>query len=792
VTNQSDQRIIRIRLTIQGIVQGVGFRPFVYSLAKQKSLTGFVGNDSAGLFVEVQGKQIDLAVFSKELIKNKPPLAIIDSISESVKPVCEESGFIIVESENASGLSTPVSPDISLCEECYKELLNLDDRRYQYPFINCTNCGPRFTIIKDIPYDRPKTTMSQFEMCAECQQEYDDPLNRRYHAQPNACPVCGPSVWFVTGDQINEPENFSSPGFSSLEHTDPIFAAQQMIKLGNVVAIKGIGGFHLACDATSDEAVQKLRVRKGRIEKPFAVMVTDLESAKKIAHVNNQEAQLLLSRERPIVLLRKRNTNVDERISQFVAPGNDSIGVFLPYSPLHCLLVQDKPLVMTSGNMSDEPIVHANLEAKQRLAQLADGFLLHDREIHIVCDDSVTRILDNQEYPVRRSRGYAPMPVRLPEKIPSILATGGELKSTFCLTKENYAYLSQHIGDMGNMETIQAFESSVVHFKKLFRSDPEVIACDEHPGYLSSKWARKHADENNLLLVPVQHHHAHIASLMAEHGMSGEEQVLGVSFDGTGYGRDGAIWGGEILLSDYQSFERKGFLKYIPLPGGDAAIKRPYRIAIAHLWSAGVDWNENLPCVAACQKSEQKILRQQLEKNIQTVPTSSMGRLFDAVASILGIRQIVSYEAQAVIEMESMCYNIETEMIEKQFDSNRYQFKVIPGEPFKIDSAPVIKNIVEEFLNGTDRIVIAYRFHLSVARMITEVCMELRKTTKVNTVALSGGVFQNVLLTKLARANLQGQGFKVLIHRLVPPNDGGLSLGQAIIASKKLPSNRFR
>ncbi len=784
MTHQPDQVITRTRYRIQGIVQGVGFRPFVYSLAHQYSLTGFIGNDSAGIFVEVQGKPTDLDNFSQDLIRNKPPLAIIDSISESSQPACEESGFTIVESKNAPGLSTPVSPDISICEECFKELFTPEDRRYQYPFINCTNCGPRFTIIKDIPYDRPNTTMNQFEMCAECQQEYDDPLNRRYHAQPNACSVCGPSVWFVTGDQLNQPECFLNSDFSLLNNLDSISAAQQMINSGSTVAVKGIGGFHLACDATSDEAVQKLRVRKGRIEKPFAVMVADLESAKIIAQVNNQEAQLLLSRERPIVLLRKRKAEITELLSQLIAPGNDCIGIFLPYSPLHYLLLQNKPLVMTSGNLSDEPIVHDNVEAKKRLVRLADGFLLHDREIHIVCDDSVTRILDNQEYPVRRSRGYAPMPVRLSKTASSILATGGELKSTFCLTKDHYAYLSQHIGDMENLETIHAFENSVDHFNTLFRSAPEIIACDEHPGYLSSQWAKKHADENKLLLVPVQHHHAHIASLMAEHDLGGEEPVLGVCFDGTGYGRDGAIWGGEFLLADYQSFERKAFLKYISLPGGDAAIKRPYRTAMAHLWSAGLDWNENLPCVAACQKSEQKILRQQLEKKIQTVPTSSMGRLFDAVASILGIRQIVSYEAQAAIEMESMCYNIETELIKKPFDNNRYQFKVIPGDPFILDPSPVIKSIVEDFLNGTDRIVIAYWFHQSVARMITEVCLELRKTTKVKTVALSGGVFQNVLLTKLARANLQGQGFKVLIHRLVPPNDGGLSLGQAIIASK--------
>ena len=732
-----------------GIVQGVGFRPFVYSLAARHSLTGTVGNTSSGVIIEIQGVGEAARAFIDELRNSPPPLAVIDSIAIQDIDAKSDSGFVIVDSRAQPLASTPISPDIAVCAGCLREMFDPADRRYRYPFINCTNCGPRFTIIQDIPYDRPLTTMRAFPMCFECEAEYHDPGNRRFHAQPNACPVCGPQV-----------------SFGTLARDAAILAAIEALRDGRIVAIKGIGGFHLACDATNDLAVRTLRDRKGRGAKPFAMMARDLERVRRYAHVSDDEAQLLTAKERPIVLLRTRD---NPEISAAVAPGNKYLGFLLPYTPLHHLLLGERPLVMTSGNFSDEPIVKDNDEALSRLATLADAFLFHNRDIHVVCDDSVTRVFETRELPIRRSRGYSPMPVKLTHSGPTVLAVGGELKSTFCLTRDDNAYLSQHIGDMENLETLAAFEHAFAHFRALFRAEPERVICDLHPNYLSSRWAAEYAAKKQLPLIRVQHHHAHLASVMAEHGRDG--RVIGVIFDGTGYGTDGAIWGGEILCGGFDGFDRPMHLKYVPLPGGDASIKRPLRMALAHLWAAGIEWAPTLSPV------ELRILRRQLETGMNCVPTSSMGRLFDAFAALIGVRETVSYEAQAAIEMEAMCEGVTVD--------RGYRFSIEDGV---FDPAPLFKAALEDLRRNVQRAEIAASFHHAVADLVLHCCETARERSGINTVGLSGGVFQNTTLLKLVTEALARQEFEILTHRKVPPNDGGLALGQAAIGRRVGPA----
>ena len=739
-----------MRLSVKGVVQGVGFRPFVYSLALEHGLSGFVGNNSGGVFIEIEGHPRVLAAFQSDLIRRKPPLAHIDSVTtQSLAPLGEHT-FHIAESESQAAANTLISPDICLCDDCRRELFDPHDRRYRYPFINCTNCGPRFTIIRDIPYDRPLTTMAGFRMCPACEAEYRDPLNRRFHAQPNACPACGPQVWLedmrpATGDAIAD--------------------ARQRLAEGAIVAIKGIGGFHLACDAASDEALRRLRERKGRVDKPLALMAFDLDTVHAIAEVSGEEAQLLTSRERPIVLLRR---NPEAALSPLVAPGNPFIGVMLPYSPLHYLLLEGRgPLVMTSANYSDEPIVKDNDEARERLGALADAFVMHDRDIHAHCDDSVIRVFEGHELPIRRSRGYAPFPVKLPFETRPTLAVGGELKATFCLACEGYAFMSQHIGDMETLETLRAFERAVEHFVALFRCEPELIVGDLHPRYLSSRWAREHAAGKTY--IQVQHHHAHIAAVMAENGHAGSQPVIGFSFDGTGYGPDGAIWGGEVLLADYAEYKRASHLAYVPLPGGDAAVKRPYRAALAHLHAAGLEWGEDLPGVAACPPAERNVVAHQIRAGLNTAPTSSFGRLFDAVAALVGVRATVTYEAQAAIEFEAL--------IDPGVEDG-YIFEV--GKT-TFEAAPVIRAVAADLRAGVPVPAIAARFHNGVADLVLALSQRLRQEHGLNVVALSGGVFQNVALLERSLRRLRAVGFEVLIHRLVPPNDGGLALGQAML-----------
>ncbi len=797
---EEPQSLSARHIHITGVVQGVGFRPFVYNLATRLGLSGWVLNSSSGVEIEAIGPTAVLDDFVEQLRSEAPPLARIEHITVTDLPLSSiqhpassdqypvSNIFIIRHSEARPGEFQPISPDFAICDDCLRELFDPDDRRYRYPFINCTNCGPRFTIIRDIPYDRPKTTMAPFKMCPECQAEYDDPTDRRFHTQPNACPVCGPRVRFQIPNSRSQTPILNSQ-FSILDE-EAIQATRKILAEGGVVAVKGLGGFHLACDATNGEAVARLRERKGRVDKPFAIMSFDLETVERYCEVNQEERALLTSRERPIVLLRR---HPDSPISPLVAPGNRYLGVMLPYTPLHYLLlehtsIQDPrsniqhpasttwplALVMTSGNYSEEPIATDNDEALERLRSLADGFLLHDRDIHARCDDSVTRIFDGAELPIRRSRGYAPYPVHLPFPVQQVLAVGAELKNTFCLTRDRYAFLSQHIGDMENYETLRFFEQMVEQLKDTFHIEPEIVAHDMHPTYLSTQWAKSQISNIQYPISSIQHHHAHIAACMAGNGLTGERPVIGVAFDGTGYGTDGAIWGGEFLIADYASFRRAAHLKYVPLPGGDAAIRRPYRTALAHLWAAGIPWEEDLPPVAVVSSAERTVLARQLERELNIVPTSSIGRLFDAVSALAGVRQEINYEAQAAIELE---------MLVEEGAEEAYPFNL--GE--EIAPAPCIRAVVADVRAGMPAGVIAARFHNGLALMIRDVCRRLREETGLNEVVLSGGVFQNVTLLGKAVPLLREAGFTIHTHHLVPPNDACISLGQAVIASHRSP-----
>ncbi len=763
---------------VTGVVQGVGFRPFVYQLATRAALRGWVMNTSAGVDIQVQGDLTALENFARVLVNEKPPLARIDSLTfvdSSTNGHSLFEKFEIRASVAFEGAFQPISPDIAICDDCLRELFEPTDRRYRYPFINCTNCGPRFTIIQDIPYDRPQTTMREFEMCDDCAREYHDPLNRRFHAQPVACAKCGPRVWL---------KQIADCRLQIADSGDAILQTQQLLALGKIVAVKGLGGFHLACDATNADAVKILRERKRRVEKPFALMLRDVERIEQHCLVNDAERELLQARERPIVLLKRRP---ESNIAREVAPHQDTLGIMLPYTPLHFLLMTKDEgrrtndaliptaLVLTSGNLSEEPIAYTNDEARERLAKLADAFLMHDRDIHIRTDDSVMRVFDKEVYPLRRSRGYAPFPVHLPFDVPPLLAVGGELKNTFCVARERYAFLSHHIGDLENYETLRSFEQGIAHFEKLFRIEPQVIAYDLHPNYLATRYALERAERENIRAFGVQHHHAHIAACMAENNLDGARPVIGVAFDGTGYGDDGAIWGGEFLIADYAHYQRAAHLAYVPLPGGDKATREPWRIALAYLQRAGVEWSDDLAPVRAANEHARHILLQQIERNINAPLTSSMGRLFDAVASLAGIRQSVNYEAQAAIELEALSDGNERGAYEVEIENRKSKIE--------IDTAPLIRAIVADVRANVSIPIIAARFHNSIALMTRNVCCELRGEFGLNEIALSGGVWQNMTLLQKTLALLGDENFVVYLHRLVPANDGGIALGQAMIAS---------
>ena len=766
-------------MKVTGQVQGVGFRPFVWNRAAHLGLTGFVRNESTGVVIEIQGPDDDVRRFVDDFSEHVPPLAVVHRISTEELPCRKDDRFRILDSSVSAGGSTPIAPDIAPCDDCLRELHDSRNRRFRYQFINCTNCGPRFTIVKDIPWDRPQTTMAAFTMCRRCQQEYDDPADRRYHAQPNACPDCGPTVWF-----LDDPESaaWDAPGESVPVGEAAITAFAGAVRRGQIVAVRGIGGFHLVCDARNARAVAVLRERKRRPARPFAVMMANLAQAARFVEIDDHESRLLGSRERPIVLLKKRTDSQADHLPDVLAPANPCLGILLPYSPLHELLIESvSPLLMTSGNLSDEPIVRTGNEARARLTGLADAFLLHNRDIHVVCDDSVVRSVDDTTLPIRRSRGYAPMPLRLRDGGPGVLAAGGELKTTLCVTKNDYAWLSQHIGDTENPETLAALHRAADHYLKLFRIDLQAVAADLHPNYLSSQWAERFAAERRVPLIRVQHHFAHAASLMAEHRHPGP--LIACCFDGTGYGTDGTIWGGEFLLTDGTAFERAAFLRPFPLPGGDVCVRRPWRTALALLHASGCSWDDRLPCAACAPDAHRRLLRQQLERSLNCPLTSSAGRLFDAVASLIGLRHEVSYEAQAAMELEAAAHDaVDSET------SGSWQFGLTGSEPIEIDCRTLLMLLAEDVLRGTEPRRLAARFHLAVADMIWNVCVRLRERSGWKTVGLTGGVFQNVLLLRLVQQRLRRSGFTVLTHSVVPPNDGGLALGQAVIARRQVVS----
>ncbi|RUP28011.1 MAG: carbamoyltransferase HypF [Mycolicibacterium sp.] len=763
---------VRYRFTVTGVVQGVGFRPFVHRIATELGLTGLVGNDSAAVFIEVQGPDGAVEEFSRRLRAQAPPLARISSLSATrIDTVGGDlADFHIVASRIVEGAATPIPPDIAVCDDCVAELFDPADRRYRHPFVTCTNCGPRFTIIRGLPYDRPATTMAGFDMCPRCAAEYHDPGDRRFHAQPVACPDCGPSLWFSAG------------GTRITGSDDAIAAAQRALTAGAVVAIKGIGGYHLGCVVDDERAVNTLRARKARGGKPFAVLVGDLDVARRYAMIDDAEAAVLSSPARPIVLLKRR---LDAPVSGLVAPGSPLIGLMLPYSPIHHLLLTAGPgapehvsraLVLTSANRSDEPICFTDTDAAQRLPGLCDAVLEHDRPIHVPCDDSVVRVVDGAELPIRRSRGYAPLPIELGAlgavvgEAPVVLAVGGELKNTFCLTDGTRAYCSGHIGDMATLETLRAFERAVDQLTGI-RRPPVRLAADLHPGYQTRSWAERHAGERPLDLV--QHHHAHVVSLLVEHGRIGEP-VIGVAFDGTGYGCDGTIWGGEILAvgADAHRFVRVGHLEAVPLPGGDAAVRNPWRMALSQLWAAGIDWDQDLAPVAAASPAEIRLLRSQLASGAGCVPCSSMGRLFDAVAALLGVRQRIDYEGQAAIELEVAA--------DSAADSPAPPLRLAVTADGRIGTTELMTALVSALRDGVEPAVLAAAFHEAVAVAVAEVVAQVAGPVRV--VGLTGGVFQNVRLLLACRRHLRAAGFEVLTHHLVPPNDGGLALGQAAVS----------
>ncbi len=754
--------IAGLKIWISGIVQGVGFRPFIYQLAARHHLTGWVRNTSSGVEIEVNGPEPEIQAFLAEISREKPPLARIDQLETRTCAPDGYSRFEIQASQAQPGQFIPISPDVSICEDCQRELFDPHDRRYRYPFINCTNCGPRFTIIKDIPYDRPKTTMAGYELCDACQAEYEDPKDRRFHAQPVACPECGPQLTFVAGGQA----------LASKE--EALQTARRWLKEGKILAIKGLGGYHLACDPTNAAAVGELRRRKKRSDKPFALMAFNLEAVQHHCLVSPAEAELLQTHQRPVVILEKQ---AESPICAGVAPFQHTLGFMLAYSPLHLLLLEPGPdaldvLVMTSGNLSEEPIAYQDEEAFERLSELADGFLLHDRPIHMRVDDSVARVVNHQAVLVRRSRGYAPDPILLAQALPPILAAGGELKNVFCLTRDQYAFLSHHIGDMENYETLRSFEDGIAHFERLFRIRPELLACDLHPNYLATRYAQQRASAEGLPLVQVQHHQAHLAACLADNNWKTDELAIGLSYDGTGFGSDGAIWGGEVLLGNYQQYQRCYHLSYVPLPGGDAATRNPARIALAHLWQAGMDWEPDLPPVKALCENDRTLLRSILRARINSPLTSSMGRFFDAASALVGVRQEATYEGQAAIELEALADPSETGF---------YEFEIRPGE---FDPTPLWQQLLADWRRGLPVSTLAARFHNSLVELNVELCQRLRQETSVQAVALSGGVWQNRYLLEHTFQRLQSAGFQVLVHHRVPTNDGSIALGQAMIAAK--------
>jgi len=762
---------------VRGVVQGVGFRPFVYRLATEEGLAGFIGNDTDGVSIEVEGQTERIEAFLARLRVEIPPLARIDSVATQDLRVKGESDFLIISSQVIGQVSTGIPADAATCPDCLHELLDPADRRYRYPFINCTNCGPRFTITRRIPYDRPQTSMAKFTMCAACQAEYDNPLNRRFHAQPNACWDCGPRLWM------------ESPDGSPIPADDPVSVTIERLLAGGIVAIKGIGGFHLSVDATNPDAVRSLRERKHRYGKPLALMVRDMEAARALCLLTPAEEAQLQTSAHPIVLARARENN---GIAPGVAPAIPWLGIFLPYAPLQHLLFADRrlrALVMTSANLSEEPIAIDNDEARTRLGRIADAFLMHDREILQRCDDSVIALVDGAPQLIRRARGYVPLGIELPFDVPPMLAVGGHLKSVFTLARGRFAYQSQHLGDLENLAGLEFFQESLAHLMRTFEIEPEVVVRDLHPGYLSSSWANDWAAARGLPVVAVPHHHAHIAACMAEHGLEGP--VIGLSLDGTGYGTDGKIWGGEVLISRPDQFARFAHLEYVPVPGGEAAIREPWRMAVGHLHTAGIDLND--PAIAeslGATPKELALMQRMIERGLNSPLTSSCGRLFDAVAALVLKRRTVDYEAQAAIELEGIAID--------EGDKGGCQDYVpeLWSTKQSNDGSRILKTnrlwhaVVDDLRRGEREERIAARFHSGLAEGFIWAVANARKTTGIAKVALSGGCFHNRRLTRLLREGLREEGFEVFQHRQVSPGDGGLSYGQAVVAAAILRNRR--
>ncbi len=748
------------RLKVNGIVQGVGFRPFVFQLAQKYGLKGEVANTSAGVSIHVEGPAGQITSFESDLAAHAPPLAYIVDIAGQAATVKQSPDFAIVKSQGDCRMSTLISPDVSVCDDCLAEMLDPGDRRYHYPFINCTNCGPRYTIIDDIPYDRPKTSMRHFSMCPACQAEYDDPTNRRFHAQPNACDDCGPHVGLFDNHK------------NVIGSHNPLGKAVKLLKQGYILAIKGLGGYHLAADAVNADAVRRLRRRKIREEKPLAVMSADLATIRGYAAVEPEEEHLLTSIRRPIVLLRKKTPNP---ISDQVAPRNNYFGVMLPYTPLHYLLLKHDftALVMTSGNLSEEPIAIDNEDAFSRLAGIADYFLIHDRDIYLRSDDSIVRQIAGAERFIRRSRGFVPIPIFLKKEVPPILACGAELKNTICVTRQDKAFLSQHIGDLENIATYDFFKLTVDHLKRILDINPEVIACDMHPDYLSTQFALEQTPIPN---IQVQHHHAHVVSCMAEHKLEGD--VIGLGFDGTGYGTDGTLWGGEFLIASSHEFKRIGHLATVAMPGSAAAIKEPWRMAISYLQHTfGDDFqNLDLPVLGEIETEKVDILREMIAKKVNSPLTSSLGRLFDGVAAICGIRRQVNFEGQAAMEFEMLAADSTHQIYDYQWET---------GEICRLLTTPIIEGVVADIQRRLPIANISAKFHRTLIRLFAEFCDFMRRESDLNRVVLSGGCFQNaILLSGLIQA-LHDKKFEVFTQQQVPANDGGISLGQAVVAAAK-------
>ena len=767
--------MLRRGVLVRGVVQGVGFRPFVYRLALEEGLGGFIGNDTDGVTVEVEGPEGGVNAFLERLRTEAPPLSRIDSIVVREIAATGEAGFRIVASEVLGRVSTGIPADAATCPDCLRELLDPRDRRFGYPFLNCTNCGPRFTITRHIPYDRPQTSMARFKMCAACQAEYDDPLNRRFHAQPNACWDCGPSVWLVCADG------------SAISADDPVAATIDRLAAGEIMAIKGVGGFHLSVDATNQAAVMRLRERKHRYGKPLAVMVKSIEAARAVCALTEAEEDLLQTSARPIVLARARDGC---GIAESVAPGIPWLGLFLPYAPLQHLLFADgrlKALVMTSANLSEEPIAIDNDEALARLGAIADSFLMHDREILQRCDDSVTAVVDGAPQLIRRARGFVPLGVELPLDSPPLLAVGGHLKNVFALAQGRRVYQSQHLGDLENLTGLEFFKESLDHLMRTFEIEPETVVHDMHPGYLSTAWAKDWARERGLPLIAVQHHHAHVAGCMAEHGL---HEAIGLALDGTGYGTDGRIWGGEVLIARLDGFERFAHPEYVPMPGGDAAVKEPWRMALGALHAAGFDVESaQVLKLLGAYSSEVRVLKRMIGRGINSPMTSSLGRLFDAAAAVVLNRRVVDYEAQAAIELEGIALDEPDRFEQGDYVPELHEADEGSGCEAVIRTGKMWKAMLEDLWRGVPASRISARFHAGIAEGLINAAANARIKTSINVVVLSGGCMHNRRLARLLRSGLEAEGFEVFQHKQVSPGDGGLSYGQVAVAAAMLSTS---